>query len=262
MTGWRATVSVWSLWLDPEGDSPRGWVYDTKKDEVSQRSLNANLTGRAGWGSVSGLKPEESIVVLSRDSRGPTRTYLSPVAFHFTAVLFVSAVALVPEHTPASLSLLLGVSAGVGVVYAAFVTRRLLSDGIADLPDRLAYGLSPLIAYAAILAAAQKAFETRGYADVGIRDIAAAAGINSALVLRYFGSKELLFRAALTDALDVEPLIAGDKARFGKTVVGLFLDEPWQNPNSLPMMILATADPAAPCVPAPTLSTQPTSSPS
>jgi hypothetical protein len=92
--------------------------------------------------------------VLSRDSRGPTRTYLSPVAFHFTAVLFVSAVALVPAHTPASLSLLLGVSAGVGVVYAVFVTRRLLSDGIADLPDRLAYGLSPLVAYAAILAAA------------------------------------------------------------------------------------------------------------
>ena len=98
---------------------------------------------------------------------------------------------------------------------------------------------------AAILAAAQKAFETRGYADVGIRDIAAAAGINSALVLRYFGSKELLFRAALTDALDVGPLIAGDKARFGKTVVGLFLDAPRQNPNSLPMMILATADPTA-----------------
>jgi hypothetical protein len=92
--------------------------------------------------------------VLSRDSRGPTRTYMSPVAFHFTAVLFVSAVALVPAHTQTSLSLLLGVSAGVGIVYAAFVTRRLLSDGIADLPDRLAYGLSPLIAYAAILAAA------------------------------------------------------------------------------------------------------------
>jgi len=98
---------------------------------------------------------------------------------------------------------------------------------------------------AAILAAAQKAFETRGYADVGVRDIAADAGINSALVLRYFGSKELLFRAALADAIDVAPLIAGDPRRFGRNVVSLFLDAPRQNPNSLPMMILATADPAA-----------------
>jgi hypothetical protein len=92
--------------------------------------------------------------VLSRDRSGPTRTYMSPVAFHFTAVLFISAVALVPVHTQTSLSLLLGGSAGIGALYAAFVTRRLLSDGIADVPDRLAYGLSPLIGYAAILAAA------------------------------------------------------------------------------------------------------------
>jgi len=98
---------------------------------------------------------------------------------------------------------------------------------------------------AAILQAAQVAFETRGYADVGIRDIAAAAGINSALVLRYFGSKELLFRAALAAAIDIPPLIAGDPKHFGETVVSLFLDTPRLKPNSLPMMILATADPAA-----------------
>ena len=96
--------------------------------------------------------------ILSRETAGPTRTYMSPVAFHFTAVLFVSAVALVPAHTQASLSLLLGGSAGIGVVYAVFVTRRLLRDGIADLPDRLAYGLSPFIAYAAILAASVLAY--------------------------------------------------------------------------------------------------------
>jgi hypothetical protein len=92
--------------------------------------------------------------VVSRETAGLTRTYMSPVAFHFAAVLFVSAVALVPTHTQVSLSVLIGASAGIGVVYAAFVIKRLLSDGIADLPDRLAYGLSPLIAYAAILAGA------------------------------------------------------------------------------------------------------------
>jgi len=92
--------------------------------------------------------------VLPRESHGPTRTHMSPVAFHFAAVLFVAAVALVPSHTPASLGLLLGGAAVVGIVYAAFIIRRLLTDNIADLPDRLAYGLAPLIAYAGLLAAA------------------------------------------------------------------------------------------------------------
>jgi hypothetical protein len=91
---------------------------------------------------------------LPRESGGPTRTYMSPVAFHFTAVLFASALALAPSHTPISLSVLLGSSAVAGLVYAGFVTRRLLADGIADLPDRLAYGLGPLVGYAAILVAA------------------------------------------------------------------------------------------------------------
>ena len=91
---------------------------------------------------------------LSRDTHGPTCTYMSPVAFHFAAVLFFAAVALVPSHTQTSLGLLFGSAAVVGMVYAAFIIRRLLTDNIADLPDRLAYGLAPLVAYAAIFAAA------------------------------------------------------------------------------------------------------------
>jgi hypothetical protein len=92
--------------------------------------------------------------VLSRETAGPTRTYMSPVAFHFTAVLFISVLALAPSQTAASLSALLGLTAAAGFAYAAFIMRRLLSDGIADLPDRLAYGATPLIAYAAIFASA------------------------------------------------------------------------------------------------------------
>jgi len=91
---------------------------------------------------------------LPPDSGGPTRTYTSPVAFHYTAVMFVSALALVPTQTSSSLTMLLGGSALIGMVYAAFIIRRLLTDRIADLPDRLAYGLAPLGSYSAILAAA------------------------------------------------------------------------------------------------------------
>jgi AcrR family transcriptional regulator len=54
---------------------------------------------------------------------------------------------------------------------------------------------------AKILAAAQKAFSELGYSEVGIRDIAAIAGVDSAMLLRYFGSKAGLFEAALVDAM-------------------------------------------------------------
>jgi hypothetical protein len=91
---------------------------------------------------------------LSRDSAGPTRTYMSPVAFHFTAVLFLSALVLAPSETSTSLGMLLGLTAAAGFTYAGFVISRLMKDGIADLPDRLAYGATPLIAYAAIFAGA------------------------------------------------------------------------------------------------------------
>src|SRR5215469_15557764 len=70
---------------------------------------------------------------LPRESAGPTRTYMSPVAFHFTAVLFVSALVLAPSQIAVSLGILLGATAVAGCAYAVFVTRRLLRDGIADL---------------------------------------------------------------------------------------------------------------------------------
>jgi anaerobic C4-dicarboxylate transporter len=69
VTGWRATVSVWSLWLDEKTEQPYGWIYDRDADKVAQRSLNANLSSRAGWSTVSGLKPSESVVALPGERR-------------------------------------------------------------------------------------------------------------------------------------------------------------------------------------------------
>src|SRR3954471_9986032 len=85
--------------------------------------------------------------ILSHNTAGPTRTYMSPVAFHFTSALFVSTVALVPSHTQVSIGLLVGLDAAVGAGYSAFILKRLLTDDISDLADRLCYGLAPLLAY-------------------------------------------------------------------------------------------------------------------
>jgi AcrR family transcriptional regulator len=48
-----------------------------------------------------------------------------------------------------------------------------------------------------ILAAARDEFGKHGYDGTTIRGVAAEAGVNAALVLHFFGSKEQLFTAAL-----------------------------------------------------------------
>ena len=55
---------------------------------------------------------------------------------------------------------------------------------------------------AAVLDAAMTLFATRGPASVSVRDIAAAAGVNHALIHRHFGSKQEVLRAVLERAVN------------------------------------------------------------
>jgi AcrR family transcriptional regulator len=57
---------------------------------------------------------------------------------------------------------------------------------------------------AALLEAAQRRFAGEGYDAVSVRDVAADAGVDAALVFRYFGSKAALFEAA-TSPLPARP---------------------------------------------------------
>ena len=78
-----------------------------------------------------------------------------------------------------------------------------------------------------ILAAARTAFASAGYEATSLRGIARAAGVDPALVLHYFHSKDRLFAAAmrLPDGLfdQVVSLIAGDTPDLGQRVARLFL---------------------------------------
>lgn len=83
---------------------------------------------------------------------------------------------------------------------------------------------------ARILSAARRAFAEIGYQQAGIRQIASAAGVDSALVSRYFGSKAGLFEAALSAAIpDISPATEGfatlSEARddFGSLLTTQFL---------------------------------------
>jgi AcrR family transcriptional regulator len=68
----------------------------------------------------------------------------------------------------------------------------------------------------AILTSARQAWTEHGFDEVGLREIAGRAGVTAALVNRYFGTKEDLFREAI-DSEDTGPpgLTDLDRASFG-----------------------------------------------
>jgi AcrR family transcriptional regulator len=75
----------------------------------------------------------------------------------------------------------------------------------------------------AILEAATRRFAYQGYQCAGVREIAADAGVNAAMVNRYFGSKEGLFAEVVERAFDIRYLVDGDRAtlteRLARAVV-------------------------------------------
>ncbi|MEU6277225.1 TetR family transcriptional regulator [Streptomyces populi] len=87
-----------------------------------------------------------------------------------------------------------------------------------------------------ILEAAREEFSERGYEKTSVRGIAKSAGVDSALVHHYFGTKEQVFEAAIevafAPALDapekiVEGPLDGVGERLTRFVLGI-----WENPTS------------------------------
>jgi AcrR family transcriptional regulator len=99
----------------------------------------------------------------------------------------------------------------------------------------------------ALLAAARHRFATNGYAATTVRDIADEAGVNVALISRYFTSKEGLFEACLTGAVDeighsVAPDVSLDD--LPRTMVEKMLDDP-VGKHRLLLLLRTAGDPAA-----------------
>ena len=92
---------------------------------------------------------------------------------------------------------------------------------------------------AAILAAAREQFAASGYQAATIRSIAAAAGIDPAMVMRYYGNKEGLFAAAAEFDLRLPDLGALPRSAVGAALVEHFLDR-WEGDETL-MALLRTA---------------------
>jgi len=92
-------------------------------------------------------------------------------------------------------------------------------------------------ARAKVLAAAETLFAEHGFAGVGVRQIAAAAGVNGAMIHYYFGNKENLYVAVIENAAStVRGLIAEAMqsatsleerlTRFVRAYAGYLFDHP------------------------------------
>jgi hypothetical protein len=94
---------------------------------------------------ASFLTPERSVA---------TRTFMSPVVFHFSTLLLISLIAIVPSHTALSLAIGITLVAVAGLAYTTVVLVGLARASVSDIADRFGYGFCPLAAYLAMLAAA------------------------------------------------------------------------------------------------------------
>jgi AcrR family transcriptional regulator len=91
-----------------------------------------------------------------------------------------------------------------------------------------------------VLAAARASFAEKGFRGTTIRAVAAAAGVDPALVHHYFGTKDDLFVAALEIPVDpreiLAPVVAAGPDGAGERLLRTFLSV-WDDPELQPGLI-------------------------
>jgi hypothetical protein len=156
------------------------------------------LIGTAAAALVALLFVAASILanVFTAETADGTRTFMSPVVFHYTNILFLSLIALVPEQNPTIFSIVIAVATLGSLAYSIFVALRVFRHSISDLPDRLAYGLAPVVAYSAGLVAAWLVFHG---SEAGLNVLAGAALL--LLVVNMRNAWDLMLSLARRNAL-------------------------------------------------------------
>lgn len=91
-----------------------------------------------------------------------------------------------------------------------------------------------------LLLQARRQFWAHGYSNVSVRQISAGAGVDVALISRYFGSKLGLFQATLDGAFSVGDPLPEDAIAMVEGFVTLFLTGPRGGIEPSPMLMLLT----------------------
>jgi hypothetical protein len=92
--------------------------------------------------------------LISASRSTATRTYMSPIIFHYTFILLVSLMALVPDMTEWAVAIIIAIVALAGIGFSIVVLIGVIHSAASYLEDRFGYGAGPLAAYAAALVGA------------------------------------------------------------------------------------------------------------
>jgi AcrR family transcriptional regulator len=120
---------------------------------------------------------------------------------------------------------------------------------VADLaPDRpVARKRDAEATRAGILAAAKRHFARSGFDGAFLRDIAAEAGVDAALINRYFGGKDGLFAAALKDSIAPDAISQWDRKSFAHDVARMMAGHAHQHverTHAFEFLLQAATNPA------------------
>ena len=97
---------------------------------------------------------------------------------------------------------------------------------------------------AEILEAARVLFTRDGYDHVGMRDVAGVVGVDAALVVRYFGTKEGLFAEAVAAGFVLgEGLLDGGRDGFGERLARYVVEKEGAGDGFDPMLVLLRSAP-------------------
>lgn len=88
-----------------------------------------------------------------------------------------------------------------------------------------------------IVEAARERFRKEGFERTTIRKVAADAGIDPSMVMRYFESKRGLFDAAMTVELRIPDLSRHPRDKLGEAIVTHFLKR-WEEPDADSLQLL------------------------
>jgi hypothetical protein len=100
-----------------------------------------------------------SVLTKEAHSQANTRTYMSPVVFHFANILFLSLIAMIPTLTWELFAIIIGIAAIGSAAYSIVTAMRVHHNTISDVADRLGYGAIPVLCYSAGIVTAWLAFK-------------------------------------------------------------------------------------------------------
>ena len=124
-----------------------------------------------------------------------------------------------------------------------------LSTGVDKVASTKRPRLSAAESRERILAAARREFSRAGFDQLGVRELAAAAAVDPAMIIRLFGSKEALFAAVAQGAFALEgPFTGGASGLAARIAEHLTQKPPEQAPtdfDEFQFLMRSAASPAA-----------------